>query len=120
MELVMSPNLDSLNVLQRIQLALNLMRDDRVAGWIKKVGPAAILAYVLSPVDVIPDFLLGPGQVDDLGIIAIGLVILLRMLVRFAPAEVVDEHVARIVGTPRWSGGAGRGETIETSGHVRR
>ncbi len=114
----MTPNLESLNLLQRVQLAWNLMRDDRVAPWVKRVGPMAILAYVLSPIDVIPDFLLGPGQVDDLGIVAIGLVILLRMLVRFAPDEVVGEHVARITGAS-WGAGV-TGETIETRGRVRR
>jgi uncharacterized membrane protein YkvA (DUF1232 family) len=119
----MTPNIESLNFLQRIQLAWNLMRDDRVSPWLKKLGPLAIVAYVVSPIDIIPDFLLGPGQVDDVGIIAIGLVILLRMLVRFAPTDIVNEHVSRIVGSPQWSaggGGAGMDDTIETSGRVRR
>jgi uncharacterized membrane protein YkvA (DUF1232 family) len=114
-------DLDTLNIFQRLQLAWGLIRDDRVAGWVKKVGPFAILAYVLSPIDVIPDFLIGPGQVDDLGIIAIGFVIVLRMLVRFAPAEVVAEHIATITGNgPGYQYQGPTGETIETSGRVRR
>lgn len=113
----MSANVETLNLLQRVQLAWNLMRDERVAGWVKKAGPIAIAAYVLSPIDIIPDFLLGPGQVDDLGIIAVGLVILVRMLVRFAPDHVVDEHIARITGIGAPTGPAG---TIDTSGRVRR
>jgi uncharacterized membrane protein YkvA (DUF1232 family) len=116
----MAANVESLNLLQRMQLAWNLMRDDRVSPWVKRVGPMAILAYVLSPIDVIPDFLIGPGQVDDLGIVAVGLVILLRMLVRFAPDDVVNEHVGRITGST-WMGRASRErDTIETSGRVRR
>ncbi|HEV2128124.1 MAG TPA: YkvA family protein [Thermomicrobiales bacterium] len=119
----MSANMDSLSILQRAQLAWNLMRDQRVAGWVKKAGPAVILVYVISPIDVIPDFLLGAGQVDDVGVIALGLLLLVRLLVRFAPQEVVDEHVARITGVP----GANRqsrrsrtdGPTIDTSGRVR-
>ena len=55
-------DIDSLTIFQRVQLTWGLLRDERVAGWIKKVGPALILAYVLSPVDVVPDFLIGPGR----------------------------------------------------------
>ena len=116
-------DIESLTIIQRVQLAWGLLRDERVAGWIKKAGPALILAYVLSPVDLIPDFLIGPGQVDDLGVIAVGLIILLRIMVRFAPDDVVAEHVANITGDrtgyrPGFQGASG--ETIETSGRVRR
>ncbi|MDQ4045009.1 MAG: YkvA family protein [Chloroflexota bacterium] len=119
----MSSNVESLSILQRAQLAWNLMRDDRVAGWVKKAGPAVILAYVFSPIDIIPNFLLGAGQVDDVGVIAIGLLLLVRLLVQFAPQEVVEEHVARIVG-PRGDSRRSRtsgpdGPTIDTSGRVR-
>ena len=118
----MAPNLESLSLIQRVQLVWGLLRDDRVSPWIKKIGPAAIIAYVISPIDVIPDFFIGPGQVDDLGIIAVGFLLLLRMLVRFAPDDVVSEHVGRVTGSG-WSGGASHfdsKETIDTSGRVRR
>jgi uncharacterized membrane protein YkvA (DUF1232 family) len=100
-----------------------LFRDDRVAGWIKKAGPAMILAYVVSPIDLIPDLLIGPGQVDDLGVIAVGLIILLRLMVRFAPDDVVAEHIAHITGDrsgyrPGFTGPTG--DPIDTSGRVRR
>jgi uncharacterized membrane protein YkvA (DUF1232 family) len=116
-------DIESLSIFQRIQLAWGLLRDERVAGWIKKAGPAMILAYVVSPIDIVPDFLIGPGQVDDLGVIAVGLVILVRLLVRFAPDEVVAEHVANITGNrtgyrPGFEGAAG--DPIDTSGRVRR
>ena len=115
----MAPNVESLNAFQRIQLAWRLMRDDRVSPWIKKAGPAVLLAYVISPIDLIPDFLIGPGQVDDLGVFAIGLVILVRMLVRFAPEEVVAEHLSTLTGSARPQRQADTGETIETTGRVR-
>jgi uncharacterized membrane protein YkvA (DUF1232 family) len=124
----MSGNVESLNLLQRARLLWGLMRDDRVASWVKRLGPAAIIAYVLSPIDLIPDFLVGPGQVDDLGALALGLVLMVRLVVRFAPQDVVAEHVARITGV--WANAhdsAGRaagptgptGPTIDTSGRVR-
>ena len=117
----MTPNVENLNLIQRVQLAWRLMQDDRVSSWVKKLGPAAIIAYVISPIDLIPDFLLGAGQVDDLGVVTVGLVILLRMLIRFAPDDVVNEHVGKITGT-RWKATAStfdRDETIDTSGRVR-
>ncbi len=118
----MAPNLDALNVIQRVQLVWGLLKDERVSPWVKKIGPAAIIAYVISPIDVIPDFLIGPGQIDDLGVIAVGLLLLLRMLVRFAPDDVVNEHVSRITRNgwsdeSRWSDGE---TTIDTRGRVRR
>lgn len=120
----MAHAVDNLNMLQRAQLLWNLMRDDRVSPWLKRVGPMAILAYVISPIDIIPDFVLGPGQVDDLGVVAIGLILLLRLLVRFAPDAVVSEHIRRVVGSP-WPPDEGFAsehdeETIETTGRVRR
>jgi uncharacterized membrane protein YkvA (DUF1232 family) len=120
---IASIDIELLSIFQRIQLAWGLLRDERVAGWIKKAGLAMILAYVVSPIDVVPDFLIGPGQVDDLGVIAVGLVILIRLLVRFAPDEVVAEHVANITGNrtgyrPGFERAAG--DPIDTSGRVRR
>lgn len=118
----MAPNVDELTFLQRVQLAWTLMRDDRVSPWIKRLGPTAIVAYVISPIDIIPDFLLGAGQVDDIGVVAVGLLMLLRLLVRFAPSEVVDEHIGRITGNRRKGpvDPFSDGETIDTTGRVRR
>ena len=46
-----------------------LMRDPSIPFWAKAVIPAFAAAYVLSPIDLIPDFLLGVGQIDDIGVI---------------------------------------------------
>ncbi len=120
----MSRSIDDLNMLQRAQLLWSLMRDDRIAPWVKRIGPMAILAYVVSPIDLIPDFILGVGQVDDVGVIAFGMVVLLRLLTRLAPDAVVSEHVSRILGEP-WrqaedTPGSDSDETIDTTGGVRR
>jgi uncharacterized membrane protein YkvA (DUF1232 family) len=34
------------------------------------------VAYILSPLDLIPDYLLGLGQVDDLAVLGLGLFLL--------------------------------------------
>jgi uncharacterized membrane protein YkvA (DUF1232 family) len=44
------------------------MRDPRIPIWAKAAIPALAAAYVLSPVDLIPDFLVGAGQLDDIGV----------------------------------------------------
>ena len=55
--------------------------------------PALIGIYLLSPVDFIPDVMLDPGQMDDLGVVTAGVLILARLLPWLAPSEVVSEHL---------------------------
>ena len=85
--------------LQRIQLAWRLARDPRVAPIAKMLLPLLVLLYVVSPLDLVPDFLLGLGQVDDLSVVALALALTVRILPRLAPSAVVAEHVAAIRGT---------------------
>jgi len=44
------------------------------------------------PADLLPDFLLGLGQVDDLLVVFLGC----RLFLRLCPKEVVQEHVQAI------------------------
>ncbi len=46
-----------------------------------------LVAYALSPIDLIPDFIPVLGQLDDLVVIPAGLWILYRMV----PADIMDE-----------------------------
>jgi uncharacterized membrane protein YkvA (DUF1232 family) len=75
-----------------IRLAWRLFRDERVTGF-KFVLPALMAIYVVSPIDPIPDFLLGIGQIDDLGVAVAALLMLVRVLPWLAPAHVIDEHL---------------------------
>lgn len=95
-------------VFENIRLSWRLARDPRVAPVYKLVVPVAILLYLISPIDLIPDFLLGLGQVDDLGLIGVALLITFRLLPRLAPAEVVSEHLAELGLRPDGHGNAGR------------
>lgn len=79
----------------QIRLAWRLIRDDRVNG-IKFLLPALVALYVVSPVDPIPDFLLGIGQMDDLGVVIAALVLLVRIIPRLAPAAVVSDHLRQM------------------------
>jgi len=83
-----------LGLWHEIQLAFRLYRDPRVSSVLKSVVPVMAGLYVLSPIDLIPDFLLGLGQVDDLGVLGLALFAGLRLIRRFAPASIVNEHLS--------------------------
>ena len=79
-------------VRERLRLCWRLLRDERVSP-LKYALPMLISLYVLSPVDSIPDFLLGVGQLDDFGVVIAGILLLGRLIPMMAPARIVDEHL---------------------------
>lgn len=60
-----------------------LMRDPAIPMWAKAAIPAIAAAYVISPIDLIPDFLVGAGQVDDIGVILLAATASVAFLQRF-------------------------------------
>ncbi len=76
----------------RLRLSWRLLRDERVS-TLKLALPALLVLYVVSPIDPIPDFLLGLGQMDDLGVVIAGVLLLARLIPMLAPGDVVDEHL---------------------------
>lgn len=79
-------------VIGQLRLAWRLLRDPRVGG-LKYLVPALLVVYVASPVDPIPDFLIGLGQIDDVGVVVAGLLACANLIPRFAPRNVVEEHL---------------------------
>jgi uncharacterized membrane protein YkvA (DUF1232 family) len=77
------------------RLALRLLRDARVPGWVKMI-PFAGLLYFLSPIDLLPDLALpGLGEIDDVVI----LLLALKAFVDLSPASIVREHLEELFGT---------------------
>ena len=74
-----------------MKLFSRLVRDPRVS-LSPKLILLAVLAYVILPGDLVPDFLLGLGQVDDLLVIFLGL----NLFLRLCPRAIVREHVQLI------------------------
>jgi uncharacterized membrane protein YkvA (DUF1232 family) len=72
-----------------LRLFMGLFRDGRVA-TLDKVLVGAAIAYLLAPVDLIPDFVPFLGQVDDVFL----LVTALKRLIENAGRRVVAEHWA--------------------------
>jgi uncharacterized membrane protein YkvA (DUF1232 family) len=87
------------NILQEIwqngQLALRLFTDGRVPLMLKVLVPAAALAYIVMPIDLLPDFIPVLGQLDEVAII----LLLMRLFVSMSPQEVVAEHRQHMAGT---------------------
>ena len=60
-----------------LKLFGRILSDERVSVR-RKVLLAAVMAYVVSPVDLIPDFLLGIGHLDDIVLLSVALDHLMR------------------------------------------
>lgn len=75
-------------IIEQVRLAWKLFSDARVPVVLKAI-PFIALAYVLSPIDLIPDFLLGLGWLDDGSLLMLALVLFINL----APRDVVDEHL---------------------------
>jgi CubicO group peptidase (beta-lactamase class C family)/uncharacterized membrane protein YkvA (DUF1232 family) len=67
--------------------ALYLAARDRRTPWYARLLVAGIVAYALSPIDLIPDFVPVLGYLDDIILIPLGLALALRLV----PAEVMAE-----------------------------
>ena len=71
-----------------LRLIIKLMLDPRVSLRSKLVLPAAI-AYIISPIDLIRDFIPVLGYVDDVLVALLAIAVFLLM----APRKVVSEHL---------------------------
>ncbi len=76
---------------RNVRLIWRLLRDRRVPIWTKAIIPAAII-YLLSPIDLLPDAVLGLGQLDDLSILVLGF----KFFTDLCPREIVQEHLAEM------------------------
>jgi uncharacterized membrane protein YkvA (DUF1232 family) len=55
-----------------VKLLTRLMRDRRVS-MRRKAFIGAVIIYVVSPVDLIPDFVIGIGRLDDLVLVSLAI-----------------------------------------------
>jgi len=81
---------DRARILKRDTLALYLAARDPRTPWYAKLVAAAVVAYALSPLDLIPDFIPVLGYLDDLIIVPLGIAVVLRLV----PAEVLADSRA--------------------------
>ena len=105
-----------LNMVQELMrnanLAWHLLLDPRVS-MLAKLVPAAALLYVISPIDLIPDWFVGLGQLDDIAIILLGI----RLFISMCPPEVVQWYRNQLGQEPPKSN-TSDGQTIDSTYRV--
>ena len=67
--------------------ALVLAYRDPRTPWYARACAALVLAYALSPIDLIPDFIPVLGHLDDLVLIPLGIALTVRLI----PAQVMQD-----------------------------
>ncbi len=78
--------------LDQVVLFFKLIRDPEVPWWLKAI-PALAVIYLISPYDLIPDFLFpGIGEIDDIAV----LVFAVSLFNRLAPVERVRAHLSEM------------------------
>jgi uncharacterized membrane protein YkvA (DUF1232 family) len=84
--------------LRREVVALYLAVRDPRCLWYARALAAVVIAYALSPLDLIPDFIPVLGLLDDLVLVPLGLLAVRRLI----PAAVLDDarRRAETEGTP--------------------
>ena len=71
--------------------ALFLACRDRRVPWQAKLVAGLVVAYALSPIDLIPDFIPVLGYLDDMVLLPLGILLVLKLI----PDEVMQECRAR-------------------------
>ncbi len=78
-------------IVKQLQLTWYLFQDNRVSMGTKAILPLMLL-YVISPLDILPDVLVGLGQLDDFGVVLLGM----TLFVKFCPPDIVEYYRKQI------------------------
>ena len=83
--------------LKRDLHAIHLASRDPRVPWTAKLLALLVAAYALSPIDLIPDIVPVLGLLDDLVLVPLGVLLVVRMV----PTEIMAEHRAAAAVAPR-------------------
>lgn len=72
----------------QLKLVWRLLTDRRVPFYLKGI-PFLSAIYLFVPTDIVPDILIGLGQLDDLAVVALGI----KLFLELAPPALVSEHL---------------------------
>ncbi|WP_306225331.1 YkvA family protein [Bosea beijingensis] len=84
-------------LLKRDVIALWIAARDSRTPWYAKLAAGAVAAYALSPIDLIPDFIPILGYLDDLIIVPIGILLVVKLI----PEPLMAEYRAMAAGQAR-------------------
>jgi uncharacterized membrane protein YkvA (DUF1232 family) len=87
------------NLFNSFRIAWKLMWDHQVP-ISAKIVPILTILYILSPIDFVPDVIVGLGQMDDLAILLLGT----QLFIAVSPKDIVARIRAEIEGRPPDSG----------------
>ena len=76
--------------LKRDVIALWIAARDPRTPWYSKLAAGAVAAYALSPIDLIPDFIPVLGYLDDLLIVPLGVLLVVKLI----PPDLMAEYRA--------------------------
>ena len=79
---------DWARIVKRNTHALYLASRDPRVPWYAKALALVVAGYALSPIDLIPDFIPVLGFLDDVILVPLGIVLVVRMV----PPEIMAEH----------------------------
>jgi uncharacterized membrane protein YkvA (DUF1232 family) len=79
---------DWARVIKRDVHALYLASRDPRVPWYAKALAIVVAGYALSPIDLIPDFVPVLGYLDDVILLPIGILLVIRLI----PPEIMAEH----------------------------
>jgi uncharacterized membrane protein YkvA (DUF1232 family) len=82
-------------------------RDPRVP-WYARVVAACVVAYALSPIDLIPDFIPVLGYLDDLLLVPLGIALAIRLI----PPEILADCRAQAQTSVDRGGAVGRAAAL--------
>jgi uncharacterized membrane protein YkvA (DUF1232 family) len=86
---------DLMSAMRRDVVALWLAGRNQRVPWYAKIVAAAVVAYALSPIDLIPDFVPVLGYLDDLLIVPLGILLAITLIPPAVMAELRFEAESR-------------------------
>ncbi|HVO42693.1 MAG TPA: DUF1232 domain-containing protein [Aggregatilineales bacterium] len=82
-----------LGFIEQMRLSWRLFRDPRVSLWAKTI-PVLTVVYLVSPVDWVVNLIPVLGQLEDIAVLGLGMMIFIKV----SPPEVVNEHLLALRG----------------------
>ena len=92
--------------IKRDVVALYVAGRDPRTPWHAKAVALAVVAYAISPIDLIPDFIPVLGYLDDLIIVPLGIMLAVRLIPAGLMAEFRDAASERGRLPAHWAGAA--------------
>jgi uncharacterized membrane protein YkvA (DUF1232 family) len=98
-----TPWKERVQALKRETFALWLACRHPDCPWYARLLALIVVGYALSPIDLIPDFIPVLGYLDDLVLIPLGILLVIRLI----PPDVLDQcrrQSEEVVGKVMWAG----------------